>query len=46
MPKSVSVIVVGVAASAASPVANTHTAPQPYVIDPPNVIGRGKHQVW
>ena len=37
-------VMIGSAANAAaSPVANTHTASQPYTVDPPNVIGRGKH---
>ena len=42
MPKCVSVMT-GFAAAAAGPIANTHATSQPYVIDPPNVIGRGKN---
>jgi len=34
----------GFAAAAAGPIANTHATSQPYVIDPPNVIGRGKNE--
>jgi len=33
--------VAGLPAAAAT--ANTHTTSQPYISDPPNVIGRGKH---
>ena len=40
-------VCVGLAtAPTANPIANTHSASQPYIIDPPNVIGRGKNELW
>jgi len=45
LSRRVSVIVGLAAAPIASPIANLHAASHPYVIDPPNVIGRGKNGV-
>ena len=35
--------VASLAAAAATPVPNSHSSSQPYIADPPNVIGRGRH---